>query len=361
MSGLTASVELRRGAFHLQAELQVAAGETLALVGPNGSGKSTLLHALAGLLPLQAGRVTLDGAVLEDCATAGPIASVCREGQRVEVHRRGVGLVFQEQLLFPHLDLQDNVAYGARSGGASRAAARERALHWLQRVGLDSRAEARIDQLSGGERQKAALARALAAAPRMLLLDEALAAVDASARTELRRLLREVLADFQGVTVLVAHDALEAFALADRVAVMERGRVVQSGTVAEICSTPRSTYVADLVGLNLLRGQLAERRLTTPGGGVLVTASELSGEVLAAVHPRAVALYRERPSGSPRNVWQAQVESVEAAGDRLRVRFGAPLPLVAEITHGAREELGVRAGEELWLALKATEIAVASA
>ncbi len=351
MTGLRAKFSSRRGDFRLDADLLVQAGETLALVGPNGSGKSTLLATLAGLVSLQEGSIQLGETTLADAVT----------GVDLEPDRREVGVVFQDALLFPNLDVLGNVSFGPRARGASRAEARTEALRCLEQVGMSAKRDAAVDQLSGGEAQRVALARALATRPRLLLLDEALASVDARARIELRRELHTVLSDFDGVCILVAHDAVDAFALADRVAVLEEGRVVQAGTVAEICGGPRSPYVADLVGLNLLRGTMRNREFHGADGGVLVTAADLEGEVLAAVHPRAVALYRERPSGSPRNVWQTEVEWVEVAGDRLRVRFVGPLPLVAEITPPAAEELGVRAGEKLWLALKATEIAVYTA
>lgn len=351
MTGLRAKFTSGRGDFRLDADLAVHAGETLALVGPNGSGKSTLLATLAGLVPLQDGSIRLGGELLADAPT----------NIELEPEHRGVGVVFQDALLFPNVDVLANVSFGPRARGASRAEAQSAALRCLEQVGMTHKRDARVDQLSGGEAQRVALARALATRPRLLLLDEALASVDARARIELRRELQAVLRDFEGICILVAHDAVDAFALADRVAVLEEGRVIQSGTVAEICGGPRSPYVADLVGLNLLRGTMHGREFHGTGGGVLVTAADLEGEVLAAVHPRAVALYRERPSGSPRNVWQTQVEWVEVAGDRLRVRFVGPLPLVAEITPPAAEELGVREGETLWLALKATEIAVYSA
>lgn len=348
---LVAEFVQTRGALRLEVGITVEPGQTLAVVGPNGAGKTSCLLALAGIQRIDAGRIVLEDELLD----GGPRAPF------VPPEGRGVGIVFQDHLLFPHLTTLENVAYGLRARGTPRGQARALAARWLERVGLVALVGARPTELSGGQSQRVALARALALSPRMLLLDEPLSAVDASGRIELRRELRAQLDAFAGVRVVVAHDALDAFALGDRIAVLEAGRVVQSGTAGEICSHPRSAYVADLVGLNLLRGTARGGVLELPGGGRLVVASAPDGEVLATVHPRAVALFRERPDGSPRNVWSAPVASIERAADRLRVRFGGSLPLVAEVTPAASEELGLRPGAEMWLALKATEIAAYSA
>jgi len=344
-----------RGALDLDVDLTVEEGETVALVGPNGAGKTSCLRAIAGLLPVERGRITLDERVL-DAAPDGPF---------VPPERRGVGFLFQEHLLFPHHSALENVAYGLRARGVARRAARARAAAWLERVGLGTLCDARPGALSGGQAQRVALARALATEPRILLLDEPLAAVDASAKLDLRRELRAHLESFAGARLVVAHDALDAFALADRVAVLEAGRVLQVGTAAEICGRPRSRYVADLVGVNCFRGHAREGRLALDGGGELVAAYAGTGPALATVHPRAVALFGERPSGSPRNVWRAPVLGVEPAveptRESVRVRLGGMLPLVAEVTPTAAGDLGLAPGREVWVALKATEIRVSPA
>jgi molybdate transport system ATP-binding protein len=345
---LRAKFTLQRGALHLDVDLTVQDGETVALVGPNGAGKTTCLRALAGLLAVQHGTIALGDDVLD----GGP------GGAFVAPEDRGVGFVFQEHLLFPHLSALDNVAFGLRAGGMPRPAARAAAVTWLQRVGLGDHGASLPSALSGGQSQRVALARALATSPRLLLLDEPLAAVDATARLELRRDLRGHLQTFRGVRLLVAHAAVDAFALADRIAVIEAGRVVQLGTVAEICSRPRSRYVADLVGLNCFRGTAADGVVAIAGGGQLVTASALDGAVFATVHPRAVSLFRERPAGSPRNVFAAPITAIEPAIDCVRVQVGGPLALVAEVTTAAVGDLRLATGGEVWVALKATEIAV---
>lgn len=345
---LRADFGLTRGSLHLGIELVVNVGETVALVGPNGAGKTSCLHAIAGLLRVERGRIALGEEVL-DGGPGGPF---------VPPEARGVGLVFQDHLLFPHLSALENIAFGLRARGMARQQARRTAATWLERVGLLGHAEARPAALSGGQAQRVALARALATSPRLLLLDEPLSAVDASAKLDLRRDLRSHLRDFAGVRLLVAHGAVDAFALADRIAVIEGGRVVQIGSVVEICSRPRSRYVADLVGLNCFRGTVRAGVLELGNGAGLVVAIAADGPAIATVHPRAVALFRARPAGSPRNVWAAPVLGVEPAIDCVRVQIGGALPLVAEITPAAVKDLGLAPGSETWVAIKATEIAV---
>ncbi|MFN9277315.1 MAG: sulfate/molybdate ABC transporter ATP-binding protein [Planctomycetota bacterium] len=340
-----------RGPLALDVDFAVGPGETLALVGPNGAGKSSCVQLLAGLLRLQRGELRLDDAVLD-----APAAGVC-----VTPEARGVGWLPQDGLLFPHLSVRDNVAFGRRARGEPARAARAAADAALARVGLAGFGDRRPHQLSGGEAQRVALARALAAEPRVLLLAEPLSAVDASARVALRHELQRALVDFAGPRLLVTHDPLDAFALADRIAVVEQGRIVQVGTAAAIGGSPRSRYVADLVGLNFLRGRAHDGVFTAASGGRLVVASAVEGPAIATVHPRALALFTARPSGSPRNVWQANVAAVEATPSGRRVRFDGELPLVAEVTAAAVAELGIAVGRPLWLALKATEVQVAEA
>jgi len=347
---LRAEVRLTLGRLELDVELAVAEGELVVLLGPNGAGKTTLLRALAGLVPLDQGRVELDGIVLEDPATR----------LRVPTERRPVGVVFQDYLLFPHLSVLDNVAFGLQARGAPKAEARARARDWLARVGLEGIERVRPRALSGGQAQRVALARTLATDPKLLLLDEPLAALDAATRVQLRRELRRHLASFDGVRLVVTHDHLEAIALADRLVVIEDGRVTHTGRPAEISARPRSRYVAELVGLNLYRGRGDDGRVVTDLGPALVAAERPGpGRVFAAIHPRAIALHRQAPEGSPRNVWEGTVEAVEAAGgDRVRIRVGGPLPLVAEVTTGAVADLRLAEGGRVWAAVKATEVDV---
>ena len=345
---LDAAVRLTIGALELDLGLSIGGDEVVALLGPNAAGKTTLLRALAGLVPLQSGHVILDGKVLEDPAAR----------QYVATEQRPIGFVFQDYLLFPHLSVLDNVAFGLRSRGVPRRAAAEKANRWLDRVGLKSYARARPAELSGGQRQRVALARALAPDPRLVLLDEPLAALDVTTRAEVRRDLKRHLASFQGIRLVVTHDPLEAMALADRLIVMESGRLVQTGTPAEVTEHPRSHYVADLVGVNLLKGAADHGYVRIPSGPTVAVAGAESGEVLAVIHPRAVALHRRRPEGSPRNVWPGRASSIELMGNRVRVRIDAEVPLVAEVTPAALKELELVEGGEVWLSFKATDVAV---
>ena len=346
---LDARVKVQLGDLHLDLDLSVGTDQVVAVLGPNGAGKTTLLRALAGLLALQQGRVVLDGDVLEDAAT----------GVRRAPEDRAVAVVFQDYLLFPHLSAVENVAFGLRCRGVARSEARERARRWLEGLGLADRADARPGELSGGQAQRVALARALATEPRLLLLDEPLSALDVSTRAEVRRDLRRHLASFPGVRLVVTHDPLEAMALADMLVVLEQGRLVQAGTPAEVSARPQSRYVADLVGVNLWRGRAAgDDEVALEGGSSLRAVGAGSGEVFALVHPRAVSLHRRRPEGTPRNVWEGVAQSLDLEGDRVRVRVGGPLEVVAEVTPAAVAELRLADGGPVWVSVKATEVAV---
>ena len=344
---LSASVAVTLGEFELNVQLDIGE-EAVALVGPNGSGKTTLLRALAGLVPLRAGRVVAGGQLLEDVD-----AHV-----RLAPEDRRLGVVFQEPRLFDHLTALENVAFGLRARGAARAEARSLAGPWLARVGLPTVGGLRPRQLSGGQAQRVALARALAVEPAVLLLDEPLAAVDASARADLRHLLREELARYAGARLVVTHDPVEAAALASRLIVLEGGRVTQEGPLVEVTARPRSPWVARMVGLNLLEGR-AEGRLVRVGQeGLIATAGSLDGPAFVAFRPNAVTLHRRPPEGSARNVWPGQVAELNPAGDRARVRITGPVPLIAEVTAGAVAELALADGGPVWASVKATDLDV---
>ena len=345
---LHASLEIQLGELNLDVDLRAEPTEVLALVGPNGAGKTTILRALAGLIPIRRGHIELDGEVLDDTATG--------------VHRlpeaRPVSVVFQDYLLFPHLSALDNVAFGLRSRGASRDAARQEATAWLKRVGAEERAESRPARLSGGEAQRVALARALATRPALLLLDEPFAAIDVSARGALRRDLRNHLSSAEGVRIIVTHDPLDAMAIADRLVVLESGQITQEGTLHEVTARPRSAWVAQLVGTNLYRGVADGNVMTVPGGHEIQLADAVHGSVFALIHPRGVSLHRGRPEGSPRNVWQGDVGGIDLEGDRVRVEVRGPLAVVAEVTPRAASELRLADGGRVWVTIKATEIVV---
>jgi molybdate transport system ATP-binding protein len=347
MPALRADVGVDVDSFRLDVALDAEAGQVVALLGPNGAGKTTLLRALAGLTGLQRGRVELGGQVLEDAAT----------GVRLAPEARPVGFVFQDHRLFPHLNALDNVAFGLRCRGATRADARRVAADWLDRVGLTDQSGQRPATLSGGQAQRVALARALAIEPALLLLDEPLAALDATTRSEVRRDLRRHLRDYDGVPLLVTHDPIDALLLADRLVIMEGGRVVQDGSPAEITGRPRSAYVADLVGTNLYRGSGRDGAVTLATGAVVAIADALAGDVFLVIDPRAVALHRQRPAGSPRNVWAGTVQGLDVLGDRVRVRIAGEMSIVAEVTPAAVASLDLVDGTDVWAAVKATEVA----
>ncbi|MEU9320060.1 ABC transporter ATP-binding protein [Streptomyces sp. NPDC048295] len=338
--GLDARLVVDRGTFRLDVALTVAPGEVVALLGPNGAGKTTALRALAGLTPLTGGHLRLDGAALE----------------RTPPESRPVGVVFQDYLLFPHLTALDNVAFGPRCQGASKTQARARAAQWLERLGLADHRDARPRRLSGGQAQRVALARALATRPRLLLLDEPLAALDARTRLEVRTQLRRHLAEFEAVAVLVTHDPLDAMVLADRLVVVEHGEVVQEGSPSDIARHPRTDYIAQLVGLNLHRGQADGHTVRLDSGPVITTAEVLSGPVFVAFPPSAVTLHRSRPTGSSaRNVWRCEVTGLETHGDQIRAALTGELPLAADLTTVAAAELDLHPGAEVWATVKATQ------
>jgi molybdate transport system ATP-binding protein len=344
---LDAVVEVELGSLHLDVELIVGSGEIVALFGPNGAGKSTVLRCLAGLLPIDRGRITIDDLVVDDPSV----------GVLLLPEQRPIGVVFQEYLLFAHLTALENVAFGLRARGIPKREARQRAGEWLERVGLSDHAGHKPSALSGGQAQRVALARALATDPRLLLLDEPLAALDAGSRGEMRRELRRHLAGFDGMRVLVTHDPIDAYALADRMVVLESGTVVQSGTLADVTAHPRSSYVADLVGINLLAGRLVGQVLTTLTGATIVTASDQpDGDAFAAIRPQAISLHLEHPEGSPRNTWECTVSDVDRLADRVRLTLVGSVPLVAEITPAALAALELRPGDPVWAAVKASEV-----
>jgi molybdate transport system ATP-binding protein len=349
---LDAAIRARLGQLRLELELTADDDEVVAILGPNGAGKTTALRILAGLRSVDAGHVRLDGTELDDPAS----------GVFVVPERRSVGIVFQDYLLFPYLTALENVAFGLRSRGTRKATARKTAREWLERVGLSEHADTKPSALSGGQAQRVALARALATEPRLLLLDEPLAALDVSARGEIRRELRRHLRAFAGIRLLVTHDPVDAATLADRLVVIEDGVVSQSGTFDEISAHPRSPYVAELVGLNLFLGTARDGTVAIGTGGELAIADTgVSGEVFAVVSPRAVAVYVDEPIGSPRNRWAGTVTDVDVVADRVRIRIDGVVPLVAEVTRSAVADLGLQPGQRVWSSVKATEIDVYAA
>ncbi len=331
--------------------LQVSPGETLAVLGPNGSGKSTAMSVIAGLLRPDAGTASLDGRVLYDVGRPG------HSHVWVPPHARGVALLAQEPLLFPHLSALDNVAFGPRSLGQSRRTSRASAEHWLGEVDAAQYADRKPDQLSGGQAQRIAVARALAADPQVLLLDEPLAALDVAVAPAVRQMLRRVLAGRS--TVIVTHDVLDALLLADRVLVVEGGRVVEEGPTAELLARPRSAFGARIAGLNMVRGVVDGPGVRGPTGLVVEGIADqpmTDGDPAVAVfRPSAVGVYRQPPGGSPRNVMDVTITELEPVGEQIRVRTDR---LSADVTATAVAELDLAPGTAVVFAVKASEVAI---
>ncbi|MGV0793718.1 sulfate/molybdate ABC transporter ATP-binding protein [Mycolicibacterium sp. XJ1819] len=327
-------------------EFEVAAGEVLAVLGPNGAGKSTALHVIAGLVRPDSGVVRVGDRVLTDTGA----------GVHVATHARRVGLLLQNPLLFPHLTVAANVAFAPCS---------RRPEHWLAQVDAADLAQRRPRQLSGGQAQRVALARALAAEPDVLLLDEPLAGLDVAAAAAVRKVLRRVLARDGRSAVLVTHEVLDVLTLADRVLILESGRVVETGSAATLLATPKSRFGARFAGVNLVGGTAADGGVLSTGFGTVwhgVAASDVvAGEkAVALFSPAAVAVYRDEPHGSPRNTVAVTVAELDSRGSSIRVRGedqpdGAP-GLAADITADSAAELRLAPGDRVYFTVKAQEV-----
>jgi molybdate transport system ATP-binding protein len=336
-------------ALELRVELGVARGETVALAGPSGAGKTTILRLIAGLARPERGRVLCGGETWLDTES----------GISRAPEQRNCGYLFQEYALFPHLSVLENVVYGMSA--VPRRVRSERARELLARFGIEALADARPAALSGGERQRVALARALARRPQVLLLDEPLSALDTRTRAGAARELAALLAEAEVPALLVTHDFEEAALLADRVAVMDRGRIVQSGPAAELAASPRSAFVADFTGAAVLQGE-AERSaagltiVALDGGGTVASTDTAEGRVAASVFPWEVALEPAGSElrGSARNRLKADVVSVTRIGNRVRVGLATPQPLAAEVTEAAVSDLALEPGRVVTATWKAT-------
>lgn len=335
----------------LEVELEVERGTVAAVVGPNGAGKSSLIKIVSGQLRPDRGTVAIEGTVV-----SGP-------GVNVPVHRRRVALLEQRPLLFEHLDVRDNVAFGPRALGVGASTARERAAAELEGVGCLDLAPRRSWEISGGQAQRIALARALATDPRIVLLDEPMAALDVSVAPAVRALLRDRLRGESRTALMVTHDVIDALALADTLVVVEAGRIADQGPVAELLAKPRSPFLADLVGVNLLAG-----RAVGPDGVELATGERVTGvadgplragaSALASFAPAAVAVHRDEPTGSPRNHLRARVLGQEPRGTLVRVTAALAdgEELAADLTVAAAIEENLHPGRDVWLVVKAAQV-----
>ncbi|MGE0217030.1 sulfate/molybdate ABC transporter ATP-binding protein [Mycolicibacterium sp.] len=335
-------------------DLTVDDGEVLAVLGPNGVGKSTLLLLIAGLLRPDHGHIELAGTVVTDTDT----------GTFVPAHARGVAMLSQQAMLFPHMSVADNVGYAPRCRGQSRSMARATAQRWLAAVGATELAGRRPAQLSGGQAQRVALARALAAEPRLLLLDEPMAALDVTAAPAMRRLLRDLVRGEQRSAIIVTHDLLDALAIADTVVVVENGRIVERGAVRDVLTAPRSAFAARIAGVNLVSGVASgPGLLQTPWGTAIAGTGdvEAGAPAVAVFRPAAVAVHVEPPRGlSPRNVVAVTIAEVDLHGAAVRIR-GADQPdggtgLAADVTAAAVADLDLAPGRTVYFVVKAQEV-----
>lgn len=347
---LTATIDARDISF----DLDVADGEVVAVLGPNGAGKSTLLSLVAGLLEPDTGRILLGGTTVTDT----------HEGTFVPAHARGVATLTQKALLFPHLSVEANVAFSPRSRGIDRRAARAIARTWLTAVDALELAERRPAQLSGGQAQRIALARALAADPRLLLLDEPMSALDVGTAPAMRRLLRTVLREQRRTAVIVTHDLLDALALADTVVVIEGGRIVERGRTTEVLTSPRSAFAARIAGVNLIAGSAkTTETLCTPWGVTVHGHGDTAGgSAVAVFSPAAVAVHVEPPHASPRNVFDITIAEMDVHGTTVRLRGqdnpdGSP-GLAADVTPAAVAELDLEPGGRVYFVVKSQEVAL---
>ena len=340
---MTLRLEARVAERGFDISLEVAAGETLAVLGPNGAGKSTLLSILAGLLRPDSGRGELDGESLFDLARR----------HWLPPHQRGISLLAQEPLLFPHLNALENVAFGPRSAGRSRAEARASARRWLAAVEAAELWASRPAQLSGGQAQRVAIARALAPEPRLLLLDEPLAALDVAVAPTLRRMFRTVLAG--RTAIVVTHEVLDALTLADRVVVLGDGVIVEQGATAEVLQRPRHPFTAGLAGLNLLIGVRTGTGLRMADGTVVTGpgSGRIGVPAAAAARPSATSVHLDQPSGP--NAFAATVQDLEPRGDSVRVRSAS---MVADISPGRAAALGLTPGLSVWFTVPETEVTI---
>ena len=331
MDALAADLRVPLRAFDVDLTLRVDG--TVALVGPSGAGKSTVLRAVAGLVRPAGGRIALGDDVWFDERT----------WRRPE--ERPVGMVFQNYALFPHLTVRQNVLFGARGAVTGL----------LERFGLERLADARPGSLSGGEQQRVALARALAREPRLLLLDEPLAALDAHTRSTVRSELRDVLRTAGVPALVVTHDFEDAASLADLVGVVVDGTLRQLASPAELVARPADAFVGSLTGANLLRGRAVPAggltALELEGGGVVYSTDAAAGNAAAVVYPWDVTLARTAPDDSAQNHLAGDVASISRIGNRVRVALG---PLTAEVTAESAERLALREGERMVATWKAT-------
>ena len=338
---LDAHVVVERGDLLLDVALRVAPGETIALMGPNGAGKTSLLYSLFGWLPLRSGWILLDGQTLDAPG----------EDRSVPPHLRNLGMVFDDGLLFPHMTVGQNLAFGSDTKLVDP--------DLVELLELAPLVAKQIHHLSAGQRQRVALARTLLAKPKMVLLDEPLSSLDPSARGQARDLIKSAFDSQLSGALLVTHDPADAFTLADRVMVLENGKVSQFDSLTALSTQPSTPWIASLIGWNFFTGSARDSIVVLPDGIEIATShSGLSGEMTVAINPGSVSLFLESPGGCPRNNWRCEVSNVQFVGQVARVTLSGVMQIHADITKAAAAELGLHQGLELWASVKATEVLV---
>lgn len=352
MSSITLKAEI--AARGVNFEFEADDGETVAVLGPNGAGKTTLLSLVSGLLRPDTGRVVLGDDVVTDTGA----------GLFVPAHARGVASLTQNALLFPHLSAEANVAFAPRSRGLGRRRSRTIAHTWLTAVGALEHADRRPSQLSGGQAQRIAIARALAADPRVLLLDEPMAALDIDTAPAIRRLLRTVLREQRRTAVIVTHDLLDALALADTVVVVDSGGIVERGPTTEVLTAPRSAFAARIAGVNLVAGTADDTgSLTTSWGSVVHGHGDtVTGRGVAVFTPSSVAVHLDAPHASPRNIFPVTIAAMDVQGATVRLRAGTHPDgspgIAADVTPAAVADLKLEPGMTVFFAVKTQEVTI---
>ncbi len=349
---LSVQVKKRLREFPLEIAFEVKPAETLVIIGPSGCGKTTTLNIIAGLVEPDEGRVRLGEQLLCDTASRASLPT----------EKRHVGYVFQDFALFPHMTVYENVAYGLRSRKRSKAEIPSKVNEALILLGIGHLRDRRPGNLSGGERQRVALARAIACDAEILLLDEPLGSLDAQTRNHVRGELRRMLQVVGRIAIMVTHDYVDALTFGDQICVLDRGRVLQTGARNQLLHHPKSQFVANLTGVNFFEGMIKESgpELTEIwiGDSCLHAACDEkeAGPTMVAFFPSDVTISKQPPASSARNVFQSQIKEIIHMGDKVRISLNGSMPMCAEITAEALEQLGAVEGDTVYASLKATAV-----
>jgi molybdate transport system ATP-binding protein len=376
---LDAQFDILLGTFHLDMCFSSESGKTTVILDESGSGKSTVLRLIAGLLKPDKGHFVLDDETYVDTA------------QHFEVppQERPIGYVFQEYVLFPHLSVFDNVAFGLRMQRISRQVIRQRVGEALEQVHLVGYDDRRPAQLSGGQQQRVAIARALALKPQLLLLDESLAALDIQTRREVEQELRQILSKLQLTTVMVSHQYIDALLFGHQIIVLDHGKVIQQGSHLDLLLHPQSPYIAEMVGVNLLKGEVVSTdaslfhtislsKSDRKGLEVIAISQDDTQhttnltphqEVSVVVDPRSITLHQSKSESSAQNVFRGEIiqivpisatfsETDKMMEGLMRVSMlidPALPPLSADITVTSSSQLELSEGKVMYASFKATE------